>query len=80
MPLERCIIKALQRVLEQVHYAASSFSDSIGVDVECYSNDGIHCHELRTFEPIRLSILNQVVDNEDSDEHGDGLKRLEVKR
>lgn len=52
----------------------------IGVDVECKSDDGVNSNTHGALEVIALTVLNEVVDNQNGDEENHGLEALEVER
>ena len=51
----------------------------IGVDVKGKGNDGVDANAHGAFKVVALSVLDQVVDDENGDEEDHGLETLEVK-
>lgn len=50
-----------------------------GVDPECNGNDGVQANAHAALQVVALSVLDQVVDNQHTQEEDDSLEALEVK-
>lgn len=46
----------------------------VRVDVKGNGDDDVNCHQLHALQPVGFAVLNQIVDNQDGDEHGNGLE------
>lgn len=52
----------------------------VGVDEECEGNDGVNTQTHGALQVVALSVLDEVVHNQDGNEKDDGLETLEVQR
>jgi hypothetical protein len=72
----RFLLLAAKKALDEV--GSNVAVGCIWVDVECHGDNGVDTKTHGALEIIALSVLNEVVDNQDGDEENDGLEALEV--